>query len=279
MSTIITPTNRSNALMATSYVTVAEADEYHRCRGNRLWDDVPTRDVGVFGRTADGTGARTDQDPYKRGDLVISNSGDYYIALTDLMHNTPLNTEGSWKQLTGCLITKPQCLIKATEHIDQRFGIRFRGCRRWDCQHTEWPRDGAIDNSGYCFKDIPEKLKRATYAYALRVAVQVSLLPDPLMQTPVQDFSAKKDDYTRDVDSDLNRRITGENFRQLTEERFHIGPLEVEEKYESERGNRREARQTSATVVDGVVVQQYPEADLWLEELLHDPNCIRLERG
>lgn len=68
---------------------------------------------------------------------------------------------------------KQSALVRATDYINNRF--RFKGEKFLDAQALEFPRL-YIGVSG---AQMPEKLKRATYEYALR-AISAALAPDPV---------------------------------------------------------------------------------------------------
>lgn len=181
-----------------------------------------------------------------------------------------------WKPLTNsdCFVTKEQCLIRATDYIDQRFGTKFRGYKLTSWQSLEFPRGDAYDNADRSISGVPRKLKNATFEYAIRAAEAFGLMPDPLLNTPNQNFSLPKGRYKshRQDTSDIN---TG-NYRQI---RNVIGPLE-EELYFSYRETDRGARTLQTGMVSDINIPQYPEADLWLEEFLRNSHSTTmLERG
>ena len=179
-----------------------------------------------------------------------------------------------WDVLTDCIVTKEQCLIRSSDFIDQRFGTRFRGYRATSYQALEFPRTDAVDNAGYEIRGVPRKLKNATFEYAIRAATAVGLLPDPLRNTPDQNFSKNKDTYKEEGrdGGDIKRG----SIRRIKEV---IGPLETETFFgwrESDRG----ARDLQSGMVSDISIPEYPEADLWLEELLKNTNTVtQLARG
>lgn len=69
---------------------------------------------------------------------------------------------------------KLAALVRATDYINNRFV--FKGSKFVDTQALEFPRTYI----GIAGAQMPEKLKRATYEYALR-ALNAALAPDPVM--------------------------------------------------------------------------------------------------
>lgn len=155
-----------------------------------------------------------------------------------------------------------QVIIRATDYIDKRFGPRFIGERQQIGQGLAWPRLGAFDSDGYYLNGIPAKLKAATAEYALRAALYNVLAPDPTRLAPGQNLSAATVATTAAGASGA-----------VTKKREKVGPLEVEETYESiaklvAENASAGSRNVQSNVVQDFSIPEYPEADLWIEELL-----------
>ena len=156
-------------------------------------------------------------------------------------------------------------LIRASEYIDKRFGPRFRGVRKTKGQGMEWPRIDAFDNDGYALSgvdDLPRNLEKAAAEYALRALICGVLAPDPILPVPKQDLTDATG--TRD-----NNVITGE----ISRKREKVGPLEEDLWYDTRSkaiGNNLAAgaRGVQSSLLNDFNIPEYPEADLWLEELL-----------
>jgi hypothetical protein len=167
-------------------------------------------------------------------------------------------------------------IIRATEYIDKRFGPRFRGFRNNKGQGLEWPRFDAFDNDGFLLSgvdDLPRNLEKACAEYALRALIYIVLAPDPIRSVPNQDLT----DSTGTRETDL---ITGE----VTRKRDRVGPLEEERWYETRsqvlaRNLGVGARGVQSGLLNDFNIPEYPEADLWLEELLRSSMNISLSRG
>lgn len=167
-------------------------------------------------------------------------------------------------------------LIRASEYIDKRFGNRFRGIRKTKGQGLEWPRHDAFDNDGFLLSgvdDLPRQLEKATAEYALRALICGVLAPDPILPVPKQDLSTTP--VTRDTDV-----ITGE----VSRKRDKVGPLEEERWYDTRsasavRNLGAGARGVQSSLINDFNIPEYPEADLWLEELLKSSMSIGLRRG
>lgn len=171
---------------------------------------------------------------------------------------------------------KLAAIIRASDYIDKRFGRRFVGIRSQKNQGLEWPRTDAFDDDGFVLSaidDIPRQLQKAAAEYALRAAICGVLSPDPIPPVPKQSMETGADARNLDV-------ITGEVIRK----RDKVGPLEEERWFESTSqtlGKNLAAGATSvkSSLVNDFLIPEYPEADLWLEELLHNSMNLRLVRG
>lgn len=164
------------------------------------------------------------------------------------------------------LPTKQTAIVRATFYIDKRFGRKFRGYKENIQQPLQWPRLGAFDDSGFMFGDdgkLPQQLMKACAEYALRAAIYMTLAPDPLLPTATQDMS----DAAGPRDTEV---ISGTVTRKLQ----RVGPLEEETSYEtpamslSRRVGTEGNRIIQSALVNDFNIPEYPEADMWLEELI-----------
>jgi hypothetical protein len=166
-------------------------------------------------------------------------------------------------------------IIRASEYIDKRFGLRFVGLRKLKAQGLEWPRLDAFDADGFLLNsedDVPRQIEKATAEYALRALIYGVLAPDPILPVPKQDLT----DSTGTRDTDV---ITGE----VTRRKDKVGPLEEERWYETRsqatsRNLGAGARSVQHTLLNDFNIPEYPEADMWIEELLRFGG-LRLVRG
>jgi len=195
------------------------------------------------------------------------------VAYVDTHHADRGNT--AWSTFSTTL--KESAIIRATDYIDKRFGLRFRGVRSTKGQGLEWPRLSAFDADGFLLSsvdDIPRQLEKATAEYALRTAMCGVLAPDAPLPVPRQDL-------TDPVCA--NRPDQGET-GQITRIREKVGPLEEEKWFETTSqvlGKNLAAGATGvkSSLVNDFLIPEYPEADLWLEELLRSSMNVRLARG
>lgn len=193
-------------------------------------------------------------------------------AYADTYHSDRGNT--AWSDFTSP--EQEAALIRASEYIDKRFGRRFRGLRKTKDQGLEWPRLDAFDNDGYLLSgvdDLPRNLEKATAEYALRALICGVLAPDPILPVPKQDMT----DSTGTRDTNV---ITGE----VSRKREKVGPLEEDIWYETRSkviGDNlgAGARGVQSSLLNDFNIPEYPEADLWLEELLRSSMTQRLARG
>ena len=172
---------------------------------------------------------------------------------------------------------KQAAIIRATDYIDKRFGKTFRGIRRARDQALEWPRLDAFDNDGFLLSgvdDIPRNLKKATAEYALRAIIYGVLAPDPALPNPSQDMT----------DPTFQRGSTDVIAGEVTRKRDKVGPLETERWFETRsavlaKNSGIGARAIQSTLLNDFDIPEYPEADLWIEELLRANMGINLVRG
>ena len=170
---------------------------------------------------------------------------------------------------------KEVAIVRATDFIDKRFGGRFVGIRQTKRQGLEWPRLSAFDKDGFLLHDvdaIPRQLLKAVAEYAVRAAVCGILAPDPPLPVPKQD------------PTDLGTRPDQEETGQITRKKEKIGPLEEDTWFETTSQTLARNMGVGATgVKSGLVndfsIPEYPEADMWLEELLRSSMNIMLARG
>jgi hypothetical protein len=134
-------------------------------------------------------------------------------------------------------------LIQASDYIDKRFGRRLRGERKQANQPMEYPRIDAWDEDNYALPEMPGQLLKATVEYAWIATQQTTgLAPIPAASSGI--------------------------VQELTE---RVGPISTTMKFAdrpmTSTGNLTES------------LNEYPEADLWMEELIESPATRRIVRG
>lgn len=167
-------------------------------------------------------------------------------------------------------------IIRASEYVDKRWGTQFRGLRKIKDQGLEWPRFDAFDNDGYLFNGstaLPPQLLKAVAEYTLRAMICGVLAPDPILPVPKQDLT----DSSGVRDTDV---ITGE----VTRRKDQVGPLLEERWYETRsqsvaRNLGAGARAIQSGLVNDFNIPEYPEADLWIAEIIRSSHTISLVRG
>ncbi len=171
---------------------------------------------------------------------------------------------------------KEAAIIRASEYIDKRFGRQFRGIRKAQGQGLEWPRIDAFDNDGFSLSGvdaIPRLLEKATAEYAIRAAICGTLAPDAPLPVPKQDL-------TDSSGTRPDQSATG----QITRTKDKVGPLEEERWYETNTQALGKnlgigATGVKSSLVNDFNIPEYPEADLWIEELLRSSLTITMSRG
>jgi len=174
-------------------------------------------------------------------------------------------------------VIKETAIVRATDYIDKRFGRKFRGFRQSKRQGLEWPRLDAFDDDDYALNsidDIPRQLEKACAEYAVRaIQYATELAPDPPRPAAIQDLSDVSDIPTADVNV-----ITGQV--RASTERVE-GAVTDSKEYATSASLQARLRDKAimSSLVSGVSIPEYPEADLWIEELLAPPVSRRLMRG
>lgn len=173
-----------------------------------------------------------------------------------------------WEQFTDT--QKEQAVVRATFYIEKRFRQRYRGTKMSSQQSLGWPRVNAIDNSRYLMQGIPDQLKWACAEYALRAANQGELAPDPSMPTQTQDWSDGTQDRTGDNSSG-----------QIQQKAVSVGKGAVKESvtYTSLKDSHASNKASGSSSVSGYNLPEYPEADLYMEELLRPQGFKQIARG
>jgi len=185
--------------------------------------------------------------------VLIVTAGSYAIA-----PSSPVAVTGGAG--TGCTLTcvfesnqVRNALVKATDYVDKRFGRDFRGWRLSSGQALEWPRADAYDDDDYLMPAVPTQLKKAIAEYAL-LALQLgrNLAPLPGPGFPIVD----------PVTGAITQQPSG-TIKSLSEV---VGPIETSVTYEHAPGANNQ-------------LPAYPQADLWLKELLKASADRRVARG
>lgn len=155
-------------------------------------------------------------------------------------------------------------IVQATDYIDKRFGRRFRGFKRTSSQGLEWPRIDAFDNDNYLLSDIPKQLQAATAEYAL---LQLQLMRN--LAPPVTPTFGYLDPTTGESVS--------QGSGQVTREREKVGPIETEKEFAT-TGDQNKPMVSSGSALTQSV-PEYPQADLWIEEIIRSTISRRVVRG
>lgn len=167
-------------------------------------------------------------------------------------------------------------IVRATDYLDKRFGRRFRGVRTSKDQALEWPRLDAFDNDDFSIDgedDVPRQLQKACAEYAFRAQIYGELAPDPLRPVPGQNLGDI--DNVADQDETI---VTGQVASKL--ERVEGAVTESNSYFSNAQiASQLRDKQTLSGLVSGTSIPEYPEADLWLEELLEPPSARRIVRS
>ena len=108
--------------------------------------------------------------------LATANS---YLAVADAdAYFTDHSAPAGW---TGSSAVKENALRMATQYLDARYKLCWKGMRRLETQALDWPRFSAEDRDGYYidFDNLPAKLEEACAELALRHLTETGgLFPD-----------------------------------------------------------------------------------------------------
>lgn len=148
-------------------------------------------------------------------------------------------------------------IVNASDYIDKRFGRRFKGYKRQRTQGLEWPRLDAFDSDGYQIGPLPDELIKATAEYAI-IALQLgrNLAPIPGVPFPIVDPSTGE------------TVIAGSGALKRKTEK--VGPIEDTTEYDTSGSNK--PMTTTGNLSQNI--PEYPQADLWLEELLESGRTV-----
>lgn len=163
------------------------------------------------------------------------------------------------------------CIIRASEYVDKRFGPRFRGTKRTRDQGLEWPRHNAYDDDGHHWDAVPSALKKAVAEYALRAAILGELAPDAPRPTTAQTFETLDAAAAADAQTGLLKS------KSVSVGGGAVSTKKTYDNFASMTTNS--SRADSSSVVNSIWLPEYPEADMWVEELLKSSSSTRLVRG
>jgi hypothetical protein len=118
----------------------------------------------------------------------LSNSNSYSsVAAFKAYHDDRGN---SYAVYVDAAIEK--ALIKATDYIEQRFGLKFRGARKTSIQALSFPRDFFYDSLGSAVGGLPVELVKATQEYAFQ-ALSTSLWVAPTIDATGMRIQSKRE--------------------------------------------------------------------------------------
>jgi len=269
---------------ANAYVAVAYFRAHHRERG-RLTDNIVSASVSapgsgyaladvltVVGGTSVAAATVRVTQIGGAGEVVALAivAGGEYSVLPTLPAATTVAPSGG----TGCTLVlslaiatadAESAIVRATDYIDQRFGVEFRGRRMAQIQALEWPRLEANDDAGWPYNGLPRKLRMAVAEYALRAQALKELAPDAPRPAPSQDWSAAGAVVTGQA------QVSG----VISQQAVGVGPIKESVTYMSAAEVQSLLRDRSAMsggLVSGIWLPQYPTADMWVRELIEAGN-------
>jgi hypothetical protein len=163
-------------------------------------------------------------------------------------------------------------IIKATDYVDKRFGVKFVGFVRTanPQQSLMWPRLDAFTNQGdYIHTNIvPKELKRGVVEYSLIALKLINLLP-----VPAPSFNS--------IDLDTGETSVAKG-GLIQREKEKVGPIEEETWFNQEQWRlvlNGRAPGPNSDMSSLVNLPEYPVADEWLKPIVKTGLSVKLSRG
>lgn len=154
-------------------------------------------------------------------------------------------------------------IVRATDYVDKRFGRRFRGEKLSSEQALEWPRSSAYTDEDFLINGVPALLKRAIAEYALlSIYLGRNLAP-----VPAPDFG---------ILDPVTGEVTNVSSGKIIEKSEEVGPIKESTKF-AQGGQTGRPMIGTGNLTQSV--PEYPQADMWLEELLQPYGQRELTRG
>lgn len=157
-------------------------------------------------------------------------------------------------------------IIQASDYLEQRFGNRYKGFRQSKGQGLGWPRYDAFDVDGFVLNLVPTKLQRACAEYTY-ITLRLS---EDLLAVPARSGSS--------VNLSTGSVTTGNG--TVIEKEEKVGPIEERVKYSDPADSAGDpTTATKSFLVSDVNIPDYPQADLWVADLIKSGNTFRMSRG
>lgn len=121
----------------------------------------------------------------------LSNANSYTSLAEAGQYHDDYGAPAAWTGAADAV--KEAALRVATQYVDAKFGLGFKGvCWRRD-QSLDWPRAGVEDESGYLLDadELPQALKDTVSVLALKHIEGTVLLPDIVNDGAVSSTSVK----------------------------------------------------------------------------------------
>ena len=169
----------------------------------------------------------------------LSNSNSY---VSEAFADAYFTDRGNASWAAASSGDKQTALVRGTDYVDKLFGPKFRGFKQSQAQALEWPRIGALDNDDYLLNSPSDAIPRSLQKATCEYAVRAlgtTLAPD---------------------NSNVGVNIT----------RNKVGPIETEQELQTSGGTG---------VVSPSSLPDYPEAALWMQELLKTKVNRQIRRG
>ncbi|MCP4897715.1 MAG: hypothetical protein GY906_12145 [bacterium] len=155
-------------------------------------------------------------------------------------------------------------IVQASDYVDKRFGRRYRGCKMTYSQGLEWPRTDAYTDEEWSFQGVPRPLEKAIAEYAaivLQLQRDLAPIPDP-------GFGV--------IDPETGE-VTDAAAGPKTRKTEKVGPLEDTTEWGDGAASNKPMVSTGNALTQQIPA--YPQADLWIEEIIEPSTDREVLRG
>jgi len=147
-------------------------------------------------------------------------------------------------------------LIRATDYIDQRWGMKFAGSPKTSTQALSWPRDYVYDELGALVTGVPADIVCATIELAERATGLDRLISDPPAPYPVADASGTVADVTDGAIVSIRKKVD---------------TIETSKPYAGSIGGVH--RTPTTGTLAGIAIQEFPAVKLLITPWLRGGNA------
>lgn len=165
-------------------------------------------------------------------------------------------------------------LVRATAALDKRWGLHYKGHRKYFNQTLLHPRWGMYWPDGQIIalsNVIAPQLMQATCELALRAAIIGEIYPDSVPLVPAQNFGGNSiptppTEYTGGMVKSISNTVD-----IIKQEKQYVNILDMV--------RAQMAKYATSTTVTDALLAEYPAADLLIQPLLHNRSSGSTRRA